>query len=383
MNVTAINKSVITWARAQCNIGIEELALRMGKTPQDIRDWEDPAKDSFPSIVALEDLAYKHLKVPLAVFFFPEPPRIERAENKFRRLPQCELQRFTPDTFFKLRLALGYQNSLRDLLSIVPQKPKIFQVVDAEQLDSAELAEKVREFIGVSISQQLSYRSSKELLKVLRFAIEEAGVFAFKDSFVDRFVSGFCIVDDEYPVIMINNSNAFSRQLFTLLHELGHILYGVNGVTDVDESYIEEMSSDERSLEVKCNKFAAEFLVPASNLKLDIKSLRHIADEDIALLAEKYSVSREVVLRRLLDLNKVTNSYYLQKALEWNKDYLRSRKEKGKGDYYWNQLTYLGEGFVSLAFHNYRLKRIGKVELAQHLNIKAANINKLESYLRR
>jgi len=167
------------------------------------------------------------------------------------------------------------------------------------------------------------------------------------------------------------------------MHELGHILYGVNGVTDVDESYIDKMSDYDRDLEIRCNRFAAEVLVPEEQFKKDIHNIRVIDEDVIAEIAEKYSVSREVILRRMLDYNRVTNEYYNIKSQEWNSDYLRNKKNvKGGGDYYLTRLSYIGEGFAALAFHNYYSQRISKVDLASHLNIKAKNIDKIESYLR-
>jgi len=384
MIVESVNRRIIAWARAQSRISIEDLALRMGREPSEIAEWENENGKTFPSLTCLEDLAYKHLKVPLAVFFFPEPPKIEKAETKLRRLPDCELIRFSPDTFAKIRLGMGYQNSLKELTADVQPRKRIFDDISTVGLTAKELARKAREYIGITISKQLSYRSPEKAVKSFRFMFEEAGIFTFKNSFDDRFVSGFSLMDDEYPIIMVNNSNAFSRQLFTLVHELGHILYGINGVTDIDESYFDEMPDDERALEIKCNKFAAEILVPEEYFKKDLQGLRVVDDDIVAVIAEKYSVSREVILRRMLDHAKVTPEYYNKKSQEWNNDYRRAKKgDKPRGDYYRTQLAYMGEGFAALAFHNYYSKRISRVDLAAHLNVKARNVNKLESYLRR
>ena len=381
MIVDSVNPKIITWARKQSRVSIEELAVRMKRNPEEIAKWE--SGDDFPSLTCLEDLAYKHLKVPLAVFFFPEPPKIEKPENKLRRLPEYELSRFSVDTFLKLRLGMGYQNSLKELMADTESNKKIFEDLNVADWTPKELAKKARTYMEITMSKQFAFHSPEQAFKFFRFVLESNGVFTFKDSFIDRFVSGFCLMDKEYPIIMINNTTAFSRQLFTLMHELGHILYGVNGVTDVDESYIDKMSDYDRDLEIRCNRFAAEVLVPEEQFKKDIHNIRVIDEDVIAEIAEKYSVSREVILRRMLDYNRVTNEYYNIKSQEWNSDYLRNKKNvKGGGDYYLTRLSYIGEGFAALAFHNYYSQRISKVDLASHLNIKAKNIDKIESYLR-
>ena len=381
MIVESINPKIITWAREQLKFTIEELAARMKRNPEEIEKWE--SGDDFPSLTCLEDLAYKYLKVPLAIFFFPEPPKIDKPENKLRRLPEYELARFSPDTFLKLRLGIGYQISLKELMVDTIKTKKIFKNLSAADCTPQKLAQKARSYLEITLPRQFAFQSSEQAFKFFRFELEKSGIFTFKDSFKDRFVSGFCLMDTEYPIIMINNTTAFSRQLFTLMHELGHILYGVNGVTDVDESYIDKMSNYDRNLEIRCNRFAAEVLVPEEQFKKDIYKIRVIDEDVISEIAERYSVSREVILRRLLDYNKVTNEYYNKKSKEWNEDYLRNKQNrKGGGHYYLTRLSYIGEGFAALAFHNYYNQRISKVDLASHLNVKAKHIDKIENYLR-
>ena len=40
---------------------------------------------------------------------------------------------------------------------------------------------------------------------------------------------GFCLQDDEFPIIYLNNSAAKSRQIFSLFHELAHLLLRTSG----------------------------------------------------------------------------------------------------------------------------------------------------------
>lgn len=40
---------------------------------------------------------------------------------------------------------------------------------------------------------------------------------------LEMIVIVICINDEQYPVILINNSMSFARQIFTLLHELYHL----------------------------------------------------------------------------------------------------------------------------------------------------------------
>lgn len=374
-----INPEIITWARERCGLSVEDLARKMNREPSEVRMWEAGAK--IPSYTCLEDLAYRHLKIPLAVFFFPVPPDIEDPKSKFRRLPEYEFARLSSDTLKMIRLAQGYQDSLAELSFQAQSAQRIFRDLTAVGVTPRQLAKQAREYLRVSMDRQFNFRSFEQAFKAWRHAFEEAGVFTFKDSLKDRFISGFSLLDERYPVVFVNNSNAFARQIFTLAHELGHILWGVHGVTDIDESYIQFMSHREKSLEIKCNQFAAELLVPEDAFSKEISRFQANGPDIIPELADKYAVSREVILRKFLDHGLVTDEYYRKKSTEWTKDYLRSHSKSTGGNYYLTRLSYVGEGFARLAFENFYQGRLTKSQLATHLNIKARNIDKLERYV--
>ena len=377
--ISAVNPAIIQWARERSGLSLDDLAVHMKRDPNELRQWEDGKLA--PSYTALEDLAYRHFKVPLAVFFFPEPPDVDDPTCNFRRLPEYELERFSPDTIQKIRIAQAYQDSLEELFDDSPPARMIHHAINPMKLSIEKLAATVRKYIGISFKRQFNFRSSDQAFKAWRHSLEEAGIFTFKDSFKDRFLSGFCLIHQQYPIIMVNNSNSFTRQIFTLLHELGHILYGVNGVTDIDESYLEFLGKDDRKIEVQCNRFAAEVLVPSKRFESDIPFLKGEGGGAISDLANKYSVSREVILRRMLDFNLIDRDYYVAQSAQWNKDYLRSNKEASGGNWYLTKMSYLGESFVQTAFHNHRQGRFDASTLAMHLNVKAKNLKKFESYV--
>jgi Zn-dependent peptidase ImmA (M78 family) len=375
-----VNPKIISWARKRARLTIEDLASKMKRDPIEIEKWESGKDD--PSYTTLEQMAYRYFKIPLAVFFFPEPPDIEEPEKKFRRLPTFELERFSADTYQKIRLAQAYQDSLGQLMEDITKPQKVFHDISYRNIEVSKLAEKTRIYLGISLDEQYRFQSCESAFRGWRHVIEDAGIFTFKDSFKDRFISGFSLLDEEYPIIFINNSNTFSRQVFTLIHELGHIIHGVSGVTDIDQSYLNMMNNRERSLEIKCNQFAGHFLVPDDAFVEDIRYFRAAGESAISEIADKYSVSREVILRRLLEHGEVTNEYYEQKSAEWNKDYLSREKSTSGGNYYLTRLSYLGEGFTKLAFDNYYRGRLSRPELGRHLNMNSRNLQKLETYTR-
>jgi len=375
---TVINSAILQWARERNGLTIDDLAERLHEDPALVAEWE--AGTRAPTYSALESLAYKHLNVPLAVFYFPEPPEVDDPVRKYRRLPDYELRRFSSDTLRAIRTAQAYQDSLYNLLGPSGTNRQICRELDRTG-DVSVLAQAARKYLGISLQQQKRFQGIEGAFKAWRRAVEDSGVFTFKDALQDLFVSGFCLLDPVYPVIMVNNSNAFARQVFTLIHELGHIIFGVDGVTDVDDTYLGYMPKQERELEVACNRFAAEVLLPSEALDSELPRVRSHGVAGVEHIATRYSVSREVVLRRCLDQGLVSPDEYRDTVEEWTRDYLRHRRRRQGGNYYLTKLSYLGQGFTRVAFEQYGRGRLSKTELAAHLNMNSRHVDKLQTYL--
>jgi Zn-dependent peptidase ImmA (M78 family) len=213
-----------------------------------------------------------------------------------------------------------------------------------------------------------------------RAAVESVGVFVFKRSFRQRTVSGFCVHDSAFPVIVVNNSTPFTRQVFTLFHELAHLLYGLSSITKDDPDFIEHFAPADRTVEVACNRFAADFLVPAEAIRwTDFNETR--LEQFVSDTAARLSVSREVILRRLLDRGLITSNTYAEYVREWNTEPARDGGGEGGGNYYATQAAYLSRAFLGLAFAQYRAGRIGIADLSEHLRMRARNVSKLEDFL--
>jgi len=376
--VAAINHDILVWARERSGQTIDQVATALNKSPDVIEAWE--RGDGAPSYPQLETLAYKIYKRPVAVFFFPVRPKEEDPKTSFRTLPEFEIDDLQPDTRLKIRQARALQLSLAELNDgRNPAEQRIFVDLHAGPGASAtEIAAKARSYLGITTAIQKAWKNTEQALKAWRRAVEDKGVFIFKNSFKQKDVSGFCLYDAAFPIIYVNNTTARTRQIFTILHELGHILTATGGVTKRNDSYIETLSGPDQQIEIFCNRFAAECLLPLAEFKSALGP-NPASDDSIVKIANAYRVSRHVVLLRLLGLDLVPQSFYQQKVAEWNGDYEANKGEgEGGGNYYATQGAYLGERFLKLAFGKYYEGKISIEQLADHLNVKVSSVPGME-----
>ncbi|MFM7884690.1 MAG: ImmA/IrrE family metallo-endopeptidase [Microcystis panniformis] len=387
--LTGVNPKIIQWARERARYSLESVAVKFKKDVSVIEKWE--SGEDFPTYSQLEKLAEIY-KRPLALFFFPEPPLEAEEKQEFRTLPDFEIENLAADTIYALRQAKAMQLSLQEINNgINPSTKKIFQDIAVSSSDDLrKLAEQIRNYLNVTLEEQLTWNDQETALKKWRSAVEEAGIFIFKRSFKQREISGFCLIDLEFPIIYLNNSTEKARQIFTIFHELAHILLQTNGITKSDDRYINSLKGENKYIEIFCNKFAAEFLLPNHVFSEIIReTVVNVNDNDndkiISKISSDYKVSREVVLRKLLDNNFISQKEYSLKVSEWYSEQVGKSQDKNKksgGNPYANQATYLGENYLKLVFNKYYQGQYDIERVADYLNIKkVATVEKLEQYL--
>ena len=119
-------------------------------------------------------------------------------------------------------------------------------------------------------------------------------------------------------------------------------------------------------------------LIPSADFSQQIKSLpqniEQTTEEQFALLANRYSVSREAVLRRLLDLTLVSGAFYEKKAKFW----ASQKKAGGGGNWYSNQGAYLSDRFAKEVVSRHYKHQITLEQAADYLGIKPKSFAGLE-----
>ncbi|MDR3448754.1 MAG: XRE family transcriptional regulator [Alphaproteobacteria bacterium] len=382
--VSGIQPSLLRWARTSANMPVSVVAAKLRRPVAEIESWENG--ESAPSYPQLEKLAYELYKRPLATFFLPAPPSEPDVKAEFRSLPDEDLETLSRDTLFLIRKARAYQLALRELFGErTPADRPIWRTIQLSTSQPvARQANQIRNALGVSIDQQRAWQDDDTALKQWRRAIEARGVFVFKHTFKQREISGFCLSQAEFPVIMINNSTTKTRQVFSLLHELAHVLFMRDGISTFDETRIEGLPVQDKTIERFCNAIAAEVLVPMADFRAQIRgldgNLENAGEDQFAALAKRYHVSRAVVLRRMLDEKRVSASFYQIKSSEWD---AQKKAEGSGGNYHATQNAYLSERFLQEVFARYARRQISRDEVADFIDIKPRNVERLQDLVLR
>lgn len=143
-------------------------------------------------------------------------------------------------------------------------------------------------------------------------------------------------------VVVSNINRPGERQRFNLAHELGHL------VMEIPETV--HGTRDEENL---CHRFSGAFLFPAEQVRETFgESRRRVLLNEYLLAKEEWGISIQAILRRLLDLDIVSQSYYQSTAKFFSIRGWRKKepgKLKSESSYRLRQMVYraLAEDLVT------------------------------------
>ena len=199
-----------------------------------------------------------------------------------------------------------------------------------------------------------------------------------------REMRGVAFYFDYFPIIIINSRDSSAGRIFTIMHELGHLILRQSGLSNFTD--YEGPVADE----VFCNEFAGELLVPSVHLLeesiVDGHPGKQWDDDDLTTLSRRYWVSKEVILRRLLENNKTTNAHYSFMQAKWKEDWERrqdsSRSASGGGPAYHTKFVRChGARFVSTVLDAYDQDVIHASQLSEYLDTKLKHIEGIRENL--
>ncbi|WP_186113012.1 ImmA/IrrE family metallo-endopeptidase [Burkholderia gladioli] len=305
--IQSINPERIRWC-----------CVDQGTTPDALASATGIAPATLERVLAGQDgLSFAQLSRIAAYFgrgtlFFLEPQAVDATAvhtAAFRTLANHK-----PELTPKLRIFIERVEQQRDIYRSL-----------REDLDGADLprfapplfpagrpalaAKVVRAWLGLAEHNSFdSYRA----------AVEARGILVFRSNGYngkwqiakESPILGFSLHDRDDPVIVVKKQAFESQQSFTLMHELGHLL--LHQESSIDDEH--DMHSHEGH-EREANTFAGHLLVPARFLARvdDATRPREVSGFDAWLkpLRQDWSVSTEVILRRLMDEGRLSQEKYL------------------------------------------------------------------------
>lgn len=370
------NPAMFRWARERRGQSIEEVAKRLNQAPERLDAWE-VGRES-PTVAQARALA-SVLERSFIEFFLQEPLEGKPSElvPDFRahRGAEVEANHFGLQEI--QRWAEAQRANALDLFEEIgetpPEFPKHLYDIAFQNVDAC--ADATREAMDFPIEAQLAMKVAErvQLPSILRKKIEGMGVLTLKQSDLQKHhARGMCIVQFPLPIIVFG-SEAPTAQVFTLAHELAHVIIQQSGII-APLSYT--ASQKKGHSEAWCDQFAASFLMPARIVERFAGDRPKVAPSEIAdsvidSLAGILKVSPHAMLIRLVHLGYVRESFYWERKKAQYEAAEAEYQGFGRALFYGTRYrNTLGDLYTGLVLEAWAAGRITNHNAAQYMGIK-------------
>lgn len=287
----AYNPNILNAALQARRLTPAQLSRRLGmdliELTRELRREPEPKQDLLKSLA-------RELSLPPFAFYMQRLPDLQEAIPDFRNSNPAPTSK-SRETLEAIKFAEGIQKILTETSDFSAGNLPRFTDTTDDEIDRFALT--ARTYFGISLEDQLDAKDARAFYVIVRRKIEDRNIVVLQDSFPREDGSGFCLADATHPVVLINTQQQTrARRLFTLCHELAHVLMGQSGISD---PFVQR-----NSIERRCNRFAGSFLAPKSYVaRLLGNPVTNAPDlDDVRWAARKLKISQEATVLRLEQL---------------------------------------------------------------------------------
>ncbi|MHC4877397.1 MAG: ImmA/IrrE family metallo-endopeptidase [Planctomycetota bacterium] len=376
--IPSINRDRIDWCCKECGITADELADEVGLLSNRLE------RDSLQK----DGLTYNQLKkvadfFQRGVLFFLETEPLK--DEGIRSAHFRTLTNQKPDLSRKVLALIERVERQRilylSLLEDIGEVPVRFQPPRVSRSNVTGAATIARKWLNLSEESTFeAYRSALEARGVL--VLRSNGYAGKWQLPKDSPICGFSLYEDHCPVIFVRRLHPETRQTFTLMHELGHLLLHKSSTID-SEADLTSLQGKERD----ANQFAGSVLVPESFLGTIDDAQRPDAVSDYETWLKPYKsrwgVSGEVILLRLVAAGRLQQAEY-----DAYRDFVRSvaptsKPTTGDRSYRHREPKHIfGTPFVRVVLDALNTDQISLARASSYLdNIRTNDVHALEEHI--
>lgn len=323
-----INKATLLMILQKKKITNEYVLLKTNLMQNKYSRWIDVNDSLLPTVKQAKAIA-ACIHVPFAGLYM-EPDLIP-----YKSIPSIKNKRtlFGTETVDESAVNIAIIDLLQELDYLLALSDELGEKIPQYSMtaptsdNSKEWANYIRHTLSFDLQEQFRCISMRRLYLLLRERIEGQGIFVhcFRDVPIEV-LRGIAICDEKIPIIGLNEEDRPPAKSFSMIHELVHILKRESSICN------DMYGSSNFQEEVFCNAVAGEVLVPEDSLRLllinEYDSQIPLSKDDIENIAKKYSVSRDVIARRLYDLRIITSTAYSTYLDLFRTDIEREREEQ-------------------------------------------------------
>lgn len=329
-----IKPEILKWAIRKAEIA---------KVSNEIMDllvkWN--AGEKKPTFSQVEKVS-KKTNIPLGYFFLNTPPEEHCSIIDYRTIDSTAVDNPSQELLDTVNAMVDIQEWMVDYVMDSGGDELPFVGSGSVEYTSILAADKLRDILSLHYEWYRECRSSEESFRFIKNKCQGIGTIVMMNGVVGSNTHrkldinefrAFTLVNKYAPLIFINTCDAPAGRLFSILHEIVHVWIGKNSFynnTPTDNTKVSD-------IETFCNDVAAEILVPFDVFNAKWNEISLAIEEKTHVLSDYFRCSRYVIIRKALDLGKISKREY--NKLVWDitnyyKEIEKNAKQTSGGNYY-------------------------------------------------
>lgn len=375
-NYAYVNCEMLKWARERTPIKIEDIPIRVKDiSSEQIENWENGIE--YPSINQAKKLCNLY-DIPFAALYLTDLPNEDKTQYIDRRTYKDGLD---ADISYELWKEINRLKSCREcakeLLDIDGYENSIERI--AEDIEEKSIPSKVRDIFDIKTPFKNKTAYNNSAFNFFRSKIEAKGIMVLQiESISIKELRGLSLNFDILPIIAVNKSDSDRAKVFTLFHEMAHLIRRTSNLCLID---FNEREDDEEKI---CNNLAADILIPEDELDSVLNGKNLDDDKEITRLSDRYAVSKFVIIKRLYDLNRIDFTVYKNKYEKYLNNFneiKELKKNQGKNIVVTQDkklISSSGKLYPKIVLDAYYEGKISFGEVCNTLNINSRYIENVE-----
>lgn len=379
-----VHPQTLHWIRIELGLSLETIAKKTNFSVENLQKWEEGTEKL--TLSQTKKIA-KIYKVSVAFLYQKQTPDEHHFKSivDFRRA-SSRYEPFSDRLHLAIRKAHFRQTWMSEFLQSENKQPLDWLGCFSNNDNFFEIAEKCKNWLNIEQEKIKILQDDKEAFDYWVEKIEGKGVIvasnhthsAYK---IDREeYSGIVLYDEYAPLILLNPKDKPSRKIFTLLHELAHLLIKPESCLSAINFRTNEDEYDE--LEVFCNNIASAVLIDKNIVNKSWQQQTSESD-NIEILTKKFKVSYSAVAVALKKYD-IINQETLNQLLDFYKTKFQENESKSKGGKTIPDKQVLdrcGKLLTTQVLSAYEQGTIDSLEVYDVLGMKLKYLNKLSDRL--
>ena len=377
--IDSINVDRIRWCTHERGLSLDQVALEAGVPALALAKLTEIGIGlTFSQLRKLADYFGR------GVLFFLDTGPVD--ESRAHTLQYRTLTNQKPELSYPIRKLIERVERQRELYlalreDLHEEDYPVFQPITVRPDQPSAAAATVRTWLDLGTANTFD---------AFRAAVEAKGILVFRSNgYAGRWqiakespILGFSLYSEACPVIVVKKSRWESQQTFTLMHELGHlILHRASSIDDEDD--MRSSVGAERD----ANAFAGHLLVPDTWLAQIQDDERPAAveafDTWLTPYRQRWGVSGEVILRRLLDAGRLPRARYVAYRSYVSGLTSDDSDDRGSRLYRHREPKHIfGDTFVRTVLSAFGARRITATKACSYLDgLKLSDLRNLERHV--